>query len=575
MLCVGCLLSCERRTKSPNAPVASQTKPQHKPPLRSNRTQTRKRPKQPTSQPSKQTQPHITAAICPGLHIKGKRCQQVFHLPSEQRVGALSALLARALYESFLPKGLALKPHVAGDCWSKKDTFSKRYKCAVVMSWLLSGVETLIKQLTATERKALQKQVVEALTKGLATSRFGSLHVHRRYLFKWYKSHRWVALSAFLVKWYVLELKRRKDCPVGMVRFVALHAPDTFVAIAPLLRRRPMCRLATLFRKSGFLTFAAVTKQLQTWARQFPKVLSLQRMGKSTQGRPLWALRLGVKDLMISKEGDRPHVVFVANQHANEHAGADLVLGFVRKLLSLWKQGHPVIKRWLAKGWIWVLPVLNPDGKVFDQSQGLLKSWRYNMSPWGQGRIGIDLNRNYGVHWQPEGKCKGGTSVAPGEKPFQAPETLALKGLLGRLKPLAGMMDLHQLGRLLMRPWGAHKGAIEAKADQGMKKLCQLLQEANGFQCIRAHRIYLHCGSLGDWVWQTHKAASFTVELGCAKYLNRTQRDELISVNVGMLFRFVGHLLTPSMKLRQEWEKLFPLVQRRRCKRFWHLTKRK
>jgi predicted deacylase len=87
-------------------------------------------------------------------------------------------------------------------------------------------------------------------------------------------------------------------------------------------------------------------------------------------------------------------------------------------------KAHP---EWIPKDLtLFVLPNLNPDG--YARSRG----------PQGRGNArGVDLNRNWGHHWQehlPGGGCWALQPLSGGREPFSEPETAALRDFLLRQK---------------------------------------------------------------------------------------------------------------------------------------------
>ena len=136
-------------------------------------------------------------------------------------------------------------------------------------------------------------------------------------------------------------------------------------------------------------------------------------LGHSVQGRPIVALHLG--------NPSGPRVLVVGPIHGEEPAG----LAVVRAL-----ERHP--PRHVD---LWLVPTLNPDG--------LAAHSRDNAD-------GVDLNRNFGSMWRPNGTR--GNLQWGGPHPFSEPETRIARALILRLRPRVTIW-FHQ-PQAVVRAWG-------------------------------------------------------------------------------------------------------------------------
>src|SRR5437588_7522801 len=145
------------------------------------------------------------------------------------------------------------------------------------------------------------------------------------------------------------------------------------------------------------------------------------------QGRTVSHLRIG------TGTGDgRPRILVVSGVHAREFAPPDAVMTFVEKLLAAYAATaaivydrfddprspptryerftipYPIVQRIITRAELYVLPVANPDGRVFAQSSVSNNMWRKNLRPAPPGPrtcanpgddVGVDINRNFDVGW--------------------------------------------------------------------------------------------------------------------------------------------------------------------------------
>ncbi|PHH88051.1 hypothetical protein CDD83_8063 [Cordyceps sp. RAO-2017] len=198
--------------------------------------------------------------------------------------------------------------------------------------------------------------------------------------------------------------------------------------------------------------------------------------------------------------GNRPRVFIQSGVHARERGGPDFVLYFVADLLAARAEGSGVrygsqtytneqVRTALSAG-IVLLPVVNPDGVVFDQRTN--SCWRKNRntksalgslsnrnSSAGTYRrvngtvidpsVGVDLNRNFAFMWdfrrlfdtRPGGNGRRGAAVSddPGKEvfhgtaPLSEPETRNVAWLLRRHHTLSWFLDLHSLSGRVLYGW--------------------------------------------------------------------------------------------------------------------------
>lgn len=100
-----------------------------------------------------------------------------------------------------------------------------------------------------------------------------------------------------------------------------------------------------------YATFAEAERKLNDLARAHPDVVLLDRIGTSSGGRPIYAVRLAAKGAVPPEA--RPAVFVGANLVGYHHAGTQTALGLVESLLAK--------KALLETCTFYVLPMLNPD----------------------------------------------------------------------------------------------------------------------------------------------------------------------------------------------------------------------
>lgn len=147
---------------------------------------------------------------------------------------------------------------------------------------------------------------------------------------------------------------------------------------------------------------AGTTATAQTTTAEQRATAPRRRLvGRSVQGRPIWAYRKG------NPRAER--VVLVLGQmHGDERAGVTAARHIIRNV--------PVSRR----ADVWIIPTMNPDGLASDT--------RNNAR-------GVDLNRNWPTGWEQ-------TSTS-GSGPASEPETRAMRRFLQQVQPTF-ITSLHQ-----------------------------------------------------------------------------------------------------------------------------------
>jgi hypothetical protein len=170
-------------------------------------------------------------------------------------------------------------------------------------------------------------------------------------------------------------------------------------------------------------------------AAAHPKLATLERIGVSAAGLPLWVLKIG-------KAALRSPVLMSCGIHPLEWAPAYGVLRYARFLLRQCAAGTPYARAALGERQLWWVLCACPDG------------WETR----DQQVSGVNLNRNFPGSWE---HCVPGARIwdsynrrfGPGDAdPFVArgpaagsqPEARALMGLLDAAGGAAAMADFHE-----------------------------------------------------------------------------------------------------------------------------------
>src|SRR5262245_14798226 len=255
--------------------------------------------------------------------------------------------------------------------------------------------------------------------------------------------------------------------------------------------------------------------QIQSVAAAHPDTVRRFSIGRSAQGRKLWAVKISNNALIDELE---PEVLLVAGQHAREHITIEQALYLLDQLTS----GDPRVVNLISKTEVYIVFNLNPDGSEFDTRGEFPRFWRKNR----QKPFGTDLNRNWGYHWGRPGinvSASPSSDAYRGKRPFSAPETRALRDfvksrMIGGAQQIKAAIDIHSAAELVLWPYGYTK----ANATKGMTRaqyarlahLGRVMAHANGYKAEQASDLYVAPGELPDWLWGEYHIYAYTFELG-------------------------------------------------------------
>jgi murein tripeptide amidase MpaA len=209
-----------------------------------------------------------------------------------------------------------------------------------------------------------------------------------------------------------------------------------------------------------------IRDELYDVARRYSGFVKLVVLGKTYQGREIIALKV-TQGARGTKDGARPAAFFTSNQHAREWISVEVNRRLLRWILDQRTIENPEIVNLLKTTELWFVLSANPDGYqyTFDHERLWRKNLRDNN---GDGKVaggdGVDPNRNYNEHWNydNEGSSSNeGSDTYRGPAARSEPETVALAGLIDRIKPKM-LVNWHSFGPLILYPQGWQVGTPDA-----------------------------------------------------------------------------------------------------------------
>ncbi|MFJ8213112.1 M14 family zinc carboxypeptidase [Streptomyces sp. NPDC096033] len=174
-------------------------------------------------------------------------------------------------------------------------------------------------------------------------------------------------------------------------------------------------------------------------AQQNPGLTKVVSIGKTVQGKDILALKV-TKDAGRTRDGDKPSVLYMSNQHAREWITPEMTRRLMHHTLDNYGKDARITKL-VDSTELWFLLSANPDGYDYTFTSDGARLWRKNLHDNnGDGKItavdGVDLNRNFAYKW---GYDNEGSSPTPssetyrGPKAQSEPETVALDSFEKRI----------------------------------------------------------------------------------------------------------------------------------------------
>lgn len=287
-------------------------------------------------------------------------------------------------------------------------------------------------------------------------------------------------------------------------------------------------------QKNGveYYTFDRLSQQLKTWSESHPAITRLHSIGKSCEGRDIWALKVSDHPELDEKE---PAALIMGGTHAREWIGVEMPMAAIARLL----QGYgtdETLTRLVDEREIWFVPVVNPDGLVYSQTQS--KYWRKNRRVVDGRPQGVDLNRNFGYKWGNTGASNSPSSdTYHGTGPFSEPETQAIRDLAER-EHFQGSISFHSYSELVLHPFG-YAYNVPCPDEKTLITLAREMAKFNGYTAQNSADLYPAMGDSDDWLYGQCRTLAFTFELATTFIPAATQIAAIADQNVPAVFHLI------------------------------------
>ncbi|PID39675.1 MAG: hypothetical protein CSA24_00820 [Deltaproteobacteria bacterium] len=298
-------------------------------------------------------------------------------------------------------------------------------------------------------------------------------------------------------------------------------------------KRRGLVRLDLSFKNPQM-----IYRLLARWHRRHPMETRLLQLGRSHQGRAIWALVVGSRRPRRTR---KPAVLLNSAHHGNEPMSVEMVLDAAQTLLENPRK-NPRVARWRDALVTWIVPVVNPDG-LWGHIEHSRRSGRKNgrdlpdKEPGDTRTRGVDLNRNYPLRWgaAKDNRISSGSKshhYYRGPKPASEPETRAMMRLVRRER-FAASISYHAGSPALLVPYtidGLENPAPHTAWKVGEELVDRVIHPHLGNKELRLKRqLYPVEGTDQDWIFHETGALAFLLE--CSKYspLNLAHRRHVVA----------------------------------------------
>ena len=276
---------------------------------------------------------------------------------------------------------------------------------------------------------------------------------------------------------------------------------------------------------SRYHSYPEMVSHIKAVAARHPNLVRLFSIGKSYQGRRIWAAE--VSDHAGTDEAE-PEVLFDGLHHAREHLSAEMPIYILDLLTSQYGRQTDLgrrVTRLVDERRTWIIFMVNPDGLQYDLTGSPYRSWRKNRQPTpGSGGTGTDINRNYGYRFG----CCSASSGNPaawnfrGPRAWSTPEARALRDfILGRVvdgqQRIRTHITFHTAGELVLWPYSyTYRDLPPDMTELDMRTfraMGKAMARENGYTPKQSSSMYPTDGDMIDWTYARQRIFSFTFEL--------------------------------------------------------------
>lgn len=321
---------------------------------------------------------------------------------------------------------------------------------------------------------------------------------------------------------------------------------------------------------SNYRSYSEIISQLEDYALFNPDIIELEIIGITTchqyflEGNENYSdYQHNIYSLKISdnpaQNEDEPNVYFAGGIHAREPISIEVTMHILDYLITEYNAGNQQVIDWINSTQIWFFPLMNPDGYkiVYEQSNTMhRKNLRDNnldglpsfLSSSGNSGTastvdGVDLNRNWGYVWGPNGTSQNtSSSLYNGPHAWSEIEVIPIRDII-RSHKFYGGITYHSYGQYVLYPLGHLPGSCSYDhliMDNLATQMANTIPLINGngvYDPRQAVEFGYTCqGTMGDWGYAEQRIFSFTIELANTYIPNQVEEICQDNLEAALIF---------------------------------------
>lgn len=264
-------------------------------------------------------------------------------------------------------------------------------------------------------------------------------------------------------------------------------------------------------------TYEHIIEKVDALVKKYPRLIKKFLIGQTSQEkRNIYAVKISSD---VSREQDKPAILFNGCHHADEVIGAEICLALMHELVEKYNK-DPQVTDWVNRYEILVVPVVNVDGHTV-VTHGIDPRWRKNTRDTnGNGILheypeGVDLNRNYDFNWAHGGSDDPMSERYRGPHPFSESENRAMRSLAEAGRFLLSI-TYHSQGEVIYYPWDwrGRKAPDDKLLTEIASGLAASIKTMKGDTCYKAEYGAGTVGQTYPWLYGNYGTFDFVVETG-------------------------------------------------------------
>ncbi len=282
-------------------------------------------------------------------------------------------------------------------------------------------------------------------------------------------------------------------------------APHARLILSDIAAQMPVIKDFAAAGEGGYRTYDSLMEELEGLAESYPDLVQVMVYGRSAQGHPLFAVK--VSDNVQQDEAE-PELMITAATHGDEIITTEILVNLMEEMLAGYGENARFTN--MVDGHeMFFIPVFNPDGFV--------RRTRYDNN--------VDPNRSYPYPDDPDARPTA--SVAGAIQFFHS-------------RDIAGSLDIHAYGELVMYPWAYTYDSVPEKDRVVMDALGRRMAEINGYTYGPISKvIYVAPGSSADYYYWKNGTIAMAVEVGTSKSPNPRMIPAYTKAQAESLWRFI------------------------------------